>query len=157
MPKDHVVLITGAAGGIGRATVSLLAKKGWHVIGVDRMDFGDHFPANGLFIKSDISRPEDMQAIFEKAHTFTDKLDALVNNAAGKTDYRDDRRRLGCSDGIQFAICVFGSQTSLSTSQSRRWCGRKCFVGARYTNLGQYCGIRRVEGRIACSHPRHGD
>ncbi|SRR6266545_9456 len=82
MPKDHVVLITGAAGGIGRATVSLLAKKGWHVIGVDRMDFGDHFPANGLFIKSDISRPEDMQAIFEKAHTFTDKLDALVNNAA---------------------------------------------------------------------------
>lgn len=82
MSKDHIVLITGAAGGIGRATVALFAEKGWLVIGVDRADFGEGFPSNGLFIKSDISRPEDMHAIFEQAHQFTDGLDALVNNAA---------------------------------------------------------------------------
>jgi glucose 1-dehydrogenase len=79
---NRTLLITGAAGGIGRATIALFAEKGWHVIGVDRADFGDDFPTNGLFIKSDISRPEDMQAIFEKANQFTDRLDALVNNAA---------------------------------------------------------------------------
>jgi len=82
MSKDHVVLITGAAGGIGRATINLFAEKGWHVIGVDRNEFGDGFPSNGLFVQSDISRPEDMQAIFEKAHAFTDSLDVLINNAA---------------------------------------------------------------------------
>ena len=80
--SEHTALVTGAAGGIGRATVSLFSEKGWRVIGVDRADFGEDFPQNGLFIKSDISRPEDMQSIFEKAHAFTESLEALVNNAA---------------------------------------------------------------------------
>ncbi|MBL8063499.1 MAG: SDR family oxidoreductase [Anaerolineales bacterium] len=76
------ILITGAAGGIGRASVALFAEKGWHVIGVDRSEFGTDFPKNGLFIRSDISRPEDMESIFEQARGFSDSLDALVNNAA---------------------------------------------------------------------------
>lgn len=80
--SEHTALVTGAAGGIGRATISLFSEKGWRVIGVDRADFGEDFPQNGLFIQSDISRPEDMQAIFEKAHAFTESLEALVNNAA---------------------------------------------------------------------------
>ena len=79
---QKVVLITGAAGGIGRATVQLFAEKGWHVIGVDRAPFADDFPQNGLFIQSDISDPAHMEAIFRQAHAFTDRLDALVNNAA---------------------------------------------------------------------------
>jgi glucose 1-dehydrogenase len=82
MDKQRIVLITGAAGGIGRATVALFAEKGWGVIGVDRAEFGDGFPKNGLFIHSDIARPEDMQAIFEQAHAFTQALDGLINNAA---------------------------------------------------------------------------
>ncbi|MEW6085636.1 MAG: SDR family oxidoreductase [Chloroflexota bacterium] len=82
MKEERTILITGAAGGIGRAAVSLFAEKGWRVIGVDRSEFGNDFPGNGLFIQSDISHPEDMQAIFEKAHRFTKSLDALVNNAA---------------------------------------------------------------------------
>ncbi len=87
MPKSTVnsqktVLITGAAGGIGRATVALFDQKGWCVIGVDRSEFGAGFPESGLFVQSDISRAEDMEVIFEKAHRFTESLDALVNNAA---------------------------------------------------------------------------
>ena len=82
MNEARTVLITGVAGGSGRATVNLFSEKGWRVIGVDRSEFGNDFPKNGLFIQSDISHPEDMQAIFEKAHQFTESLDALVNNAA---------------------------------------------------------------------------
>jgi len=80
--SQKTVLITGAAGGIGRATVSLFAEKGWRVIGVDRAPFGEDFPADGLFIHSDISRPESMDAIFQKVRAFTGSLDAVVSNAA---------------------------------------------------------------------------
>ena len=82
MSENNVVLITGAAGGIGRASVKLFAEKKWLVIGVDRNDFGEDFPKNGLFIQADIARPEEMHTIFEKTHAFTDSLNALVNNAA---------------------------------------------------------------------------
>lgn len=76
------VLITGAGGGIGRATVKLFAEKGWHVVGVDRCDFGEPFPDNGLFIRSDISVGENLEAIFAQARAYTGGLNALVNNAA---------------------------------------------------------------------------
>ena len=79
---QKTVLITGAAGGIGRASVALFAEKGWRVIGVDRASFGEKFPPNGLFIQSEISHPESMETIFQQVHAFTENLDALVNNAA---------------------------------------------------------------------------
>lgn len=76
------ILITGASGGIGRATVKLFDQKGWRVIGVDRAPFGDDFPSNGLFIQSDISHADEIAAIFEQTRKFTNSLEALVNNAA---------------------------------------------------------------------------
>mgnify|MGYP002641911634 CR=1 FL=1 len=79
---NNTLLITGASGGIGRATVHLFASKDWRVIGVDRVSFGENFPAGGLFIQADISRGDEMESIFTQAQEFTDSLDALVNNAA---------------------------------------------------------------------------
>jgi glucose 1-dehydrogenase len=75
------VLITGAAGGIGRATVAIFAEKGWQVIGVDRSPFGEGFPEDGLFIEADISLAENVAFIYEKAAAFTTSLEAVVNNA----------------------------------------------------------------------------
>lgn len=78
----RAVLITGAAGGIGRATVHRFASQGWRVIGVDRSPFGDDFPQDGFFIQSDISVGANLESIFEQAHAHTGYLNALVNNAA---------------------------------------------------------------------------
>jgi glucose 1-dehydrogenase len=80
--SKRIVLITGAAGGIGRATVRLFTQKGWQVIGVDRADFGPDFPENGMFIQSDIAEPDDLENIFGRTHAFSPVLHALVNNAA---------------------------------------------------------------------------
>jgi NAD(P)-dependent dehydrogenase (short-subunit alcohol dehydrogenase family) len=76
------ILITGAGGGIGRACIKHFSERGWRVIGVDRNDFGDEFPASGRFIKADISQPDSVEQIFQQAKDFHPTLDALVNNAA---------------------------------------------------------------------------
>jgi NAD(P)-dependent dehydrogenase (short-subunit alcohol dehydrogenase family) len=79
---QKTVLVTGAAGGIGRATLELFATNGWRVIGVDRAEFGPGFPQDGLFIQSDISEPASLEAIFRQAQAFSAGLDGLINNAA---------------------------------------------------------------------------
>lgn len=80
--NTKTVLITGAAGGIGRATLTLFAQKGWRVIGVDRSPLDDQ-PANNLhFIQADISRPEVVEQLFLQIRQVTPSLEALVNNAA---------------------------------------------------------------------------
>lgn len=78
----RTVLITGAAGGIGRATVRVFAEAGWQVIGVDRAPFREDFPETGHFIRSDIAEPENLEEIFQRVQAITDRLHALVNNAA---------------------------------------------------------------------------
>ena len=80
--SNRVMLITGAAGGVGRATVQWFAEKNWKVIGVDRALFGEGFPPGGLFIQADISKPEELERIFGEVSRYTETLDALVNNAA---------------------------------------------------------------------------
>jgi len=74
-------LITGAAGGIGRATTELFAAEGWQTVAVDRRA-AEAFPPGVLFRKADVSIPEDVAALFLWLAQQTDRLDALVNNAA---------------------------------------------------------------------------
>jgi len=82
MAEKRIMLITGAAGGIGRATVKVFSENGWAVGGVDRQKFGETFPKNGLFIHSDISNPAELEYIYEQTRGFSPTLDAIVNNAA---------------------------------------------------------------------------
>lgn len=80
--SPRTVLITGAAGGIGRATVLVFAQAGWRVIGVDRSPYAAPFPENGLYIQSDSSQPQDLENAYRQVGEFTASLSALVNNAA---------------------------------------------------------------------------
>jgi len=80
--EGRILLITGAAGGIGRATVEVFSEKGWKVIGVDRAPQYAGFPDSAIYIQADISLPEQLEAIYDQVAAFTDHLDAVVNNAA---------------------------------------------------------------------------
>jgi glucose 1-dehydrogenase len=80
--ENRILLITGAAGGIGRGTVELFANKGWRVIGVDRQAPYEAFPENGIYIQADISLPEQIEEIYQKVMAYTSSLDAVVHNAA---------------------------------------------------------------------------
>ena len=78
----RTVLITGAAGGIGSASVRLFAEKGWTVVGIDRAGAPEDFPKDGLFLTYDISVDGDLEKIVAEVKAFTPALDAIVNNAA---------------------------------------------------------------------------
>jgi glucose 1-dehydrogenase len=80
--KQRVVLITGAWGGIGRATVRVFASCGWRVIAVDRREITDPQPGNVICIQADISHEENIRTIYEQARAFSPTLDAVINNAA---------------------------------------------------------------------------
>jgi len=80
--KVRTVLITGAAGGIGKATVAHFTAQGWRVIGVDRKEVYAGFPTDGFFIQADLAQPQEVERVYREAADFTSKLDALVNNAA---------------------------------------------------------------------------
>lgn len=82
MTEKRTVLVTGANGGIGRATVLEFSRRGWKVIGVDRDPLAYEFPPEGMFIQTDIAKPENVAELFRQSADLAPKLNALVNNAA---------------------------------------------------------------------------
>lgn len=78
---SRVVLITGAAGGIGRATASVFQAAGWSVVAVDRVPAGG-FPEGVQFRQADVANPDSIEALFAWLTADVGRLDALVNNAA---------------------------------------------------------------------------
>jgi len=88
--KDRVALITGGSRGIGREASLLFAKAGAEVI-VNYHKSKDK--AEGLLeeivrrgekaeiFQADISKPEEVKALFDRIRKRWDRLDILVNNA----------------------------------------------------------------------------
>jgi glucose 1-dehydrogenase len=78
---EKIALITGAAGGIGRACVDVFGERGWKVIATDRREAGG-YAKEVLFRHMDVSDPESIKILFDELGSWTDRLDAIVNNAA---------------------------------------------------------------------------
>lgn len=72
---SRVAVVTGAAGGIGTATCSLLAERGWDVVGIDRRDPPAGEPG---WRTADCAEPAELEA----ALADLERIDGLVNNAA---------------------------------------------------------------------------
>lgn len=87
--KNKTVIITGAASGIGKATAELFAKQGAQVVLSDIQEEAGKattesiIAAGGkaIFFKTDVSKPEEMEALVNFAIKAYGKLDVAVNNA----------------------------------------------------------------------------
>jgi NAD(P)-dependent dehydrogenase (short-subunit alcohol dehydrogenase family) len=87
--KNKTVIVTGAASGIGKATAELFAKQGANVVLSDVQEaLGKEatesiIAAGGKasFFKTDVSKPEEMEALVAFAVKTYGNLDAAVNNA----------------------------------------------------------------------------
>src|SRR3954454_9131794 len=83
--KDKVVVVTGAAQGIGEAYARALAAEGASVVVADlNADAGEKVASDigGLFVRCDVSSHEDAAALVEAAVAAYGGIDGLVNNAA---------------------------------------------------------------------------
>lgn len=77
------VVITGACGGIGQASVSVFAAAGWRVLAVDRADPPVDLHTDD-FIQLDVAEPQCVETLVERVGPL--HLHALVNNAAVSHD-----------------------------------------------------------------------
>ena len=85
--KDKVAVVTGGSFGIGRATAVTFAKKGARVVIADYIE--DHetvdlIKASGgeaLFVKCDVSRDAEVQAMIAIVKDSYGKIDFGINNA----------------------------------------------------------------------------
>ena len=79
-----VVLVTGAAGGIGAATVAKFAAQGWRVVATDADAAGLEAlvdPAIVARLPADVRQPEICRRAVSGAMAAAGRLDALVNAA----------------------------------------------------------------------------
>ena len=87
--KDKVVVLTGAASGIGKATAELFAKEGAIQIisDIDEDGLKQTFELLGeaknksIMMKVDVRKPLEVKAMIEKAIELNGKIDILIVNA----------------------------------------------------------------------------
>jgi NAD(P)-dependent dehydrogenase (short-subunit alcohol dehydrogenase family) len=87
--EGKVALVTGGTSGIGRETSVLFAKRGAKVVvagrreneGNETVDLIRRAGGDGLFVKTDVSRLADVQALVEKTVRTFGGLDCAFNNA----------------------------------------------------------------------------
>ena len=85
--KDKVVVITGASSGIGEETVNLLSENGAKlVLGAKRLDRLEKIKQkvghDSVSIKkTDVTKPDEVNALIETAYNDFGRIDVLINNA----------------------------------------------------------------------------
>ena len=73
------ILVTGACGGMGRATVKMLAKQGFRVFALDLKACEQ--AENVIFIQADVTDEASIESAFEQVKTHTNELFAIVHFA----------------------------------------------------------------------------
>jgi len=90
--SDKVVIVTGAARGIGRAIALEFAREGANVVITDVIDGSPvveeikKMGRKSVFIKADVSKMEQVEDLMNKTAEIFGKIDVLVNNAGINRD-----------------------------------------------------------------------
>ena len=87
--KDKIAIVTGTGAGMGKAIAVRFAKEGAHVVGAEINEAAgkqtaaevDAHDRRGLFVKTDMGRVEDIDAMVAKTMETFGRIDILVNNA----------------------------------------------------------------------------
>jgi len=85
--KDKVVVITGSAGGIGKASALRFAEEGANIVVADFADGSgtvkevEALGRKALYVQTDVTSIESANAMVQKAIEAFGRIDVLINNA----------------------------------------------------------------------------
>lgn len=89
MAATRTAIVTGAGSGIGKATASALLQAGWNTVFTGRrqaaldeaVQAAGKADARALALSADVTRPDDVDRLFDNAVKEFGRVDLLFNNA----------------------------------------------------------------------------
>lgn len=152
-----VLLVTGGARGIGRATVALAASRGFDVAVGYRGDrkaaetavaAAEAIGRRAVAVQADVASEQDVVRMFEETEATLGKVKALVNSAGVSTRIRadaieaDQLQRLMAVNVIGLMLCCREAARRMSTSHGGQ--------GGSIVNVGSMAAA--FGGRPGASH-----
>ena len=156
----NVAIVTGVAGGIGKASALMLAKSGYAVVGMGRSaepDLSDFEGLDVTYVQGDISSAEDRKRLLEAA-TAKGEVTALVNVAGVAPKVRCDI--LEMSEESYDYVMNINTKGTLFLTQAvanrmiEQRCGgaivnvSSCSAYTSSTSRGEYCMSKAALGMM---------
>lgn len=98
--NQHIGIVTGAAQGIGAATVAQMAAQGAQVIACDKRLPPDGVPGACWSVALDVTDPPAVQRVVAEVLSRYGRIDFLVNNAGITQDARLQKMTLAQFDAV---------------------------------------------------------
>lgn len=155
--KDKVAIVTGAGAGIGRGIAQMFATEGAKVVIAELDETGGQDTVRAIienggeaeFVKTDVSKFADCQAMVQKAVERFGKLDIIVNNAGiikyGKIEVTSEED-LDAVINVDLKGVFFGAKVAipeLKKSGSGRIINIASVAALQgFAELGAYCAAK---------------
>lgn len=151
--KDKIVLLTGGSGQIGRVIMNHYVEAGASVLNIDISQPDNSCELiestymekpQSYFLRADITKRTDVEAVVEKALHITKKIDILIN-CAGISVFTPFEKRT--DDEFQSVMDVNVKGTFLVTQAVSRYMIHEKVKGV-ILNLGSIYGVSAADQRI---------
>lgn len=159
--NDKIVLITGAASGIGKSIAEKSLEEGAFIAVVDQFydglssakdSFNKYDTEKIIFLKADVSHPKEVEKTIQKTVDHFGKLDIIVNNAGigGEINPTGEMSNKGFEKTIQINLLgvFYGSKYAIKQFEKQKSGG----VILNMASILGAVGFRNSAAYVAAKH-----